>query len=254
MKAGGKLRLKVWLAVGSVVCAGIAAFALFDAGIWRFNYPSRDRFPIQGIDVSRHQGTIDWPAVAATREVQFAYIKATEGGDFRDAAFAENWAKSKQAGIARGAYHFFTFCRPGAEQARNFLAVVPAEPGTLPVAVDLEFGGNCSARPTLKALLAELNDFLGEIRKVHLRTPFFYVTSEFYDRYVKGNIKQFPAHHLWLRNIYSEPTQQGCARWTLWQFAHRGRLDGIAGPVDLNVFCGDQAAFASLIASVSATH
>jgi lysozyme len=254
MRIGAGLRLKILFAAAAVACAGIAAFALVDAGIVRFNHPSRDRFPIQGIDVSRHQGVIDWPAVAATKLVQFAYIKATEGGDFKDAAFAENWAKSKQAGVARGAYHFFTFCRPGTDQARNFLATVPAKAGALPIAVDLEFGGNCSARPSLEALLAELNDFLAAVRQAFPQTPVFYVTSEFYDRYMKRNIRRFPDHHLWLRNIYNEPAQRQCHLWTLWQFAHRGRLEGIAGPVDLNVFCGDWAAFASLGAAAASTN
>lgn len=254
MRIGAGLRLKVLFAGAAIACAGIAAFALFEAGIIRFNYPSRDRFPIQGIDVSRHQGTIDWQAVAATKLVQFAYIKATEGGDFQDAAFAENWRKSKQAGIARGAYHFFTFCRPGKDQAQNFLATVPVEANTLPIAIDLEFGGNCGTRPSPKALIAELNDFLSEVRKTYPKTPIFYVTSEFYDRYIKLNLRQFPAHRLWLRNIFHEPSQQRCALWTLWQYAHRGRVEGIAGPVDLNVFCGDQAAFASLLVSAAPTN
>lgn len=254
MTVRAKLRLKALFAAAAIACLGIAAFALFDAGIVRFNYPSRERFPIQGIDVSGHQGRIDWQSLAATKAVQFAYIKATEGGDFQDASFAENWRKSRQAGIVRGAYHFFTFCRPGKDQAKNFLATVPGEPNTLPIAVDLEFGGNCGARPSPKALLAELNDFLSEVQKTDPRKPVFYVTYEFYDRYMKDNLQQFPDHLLWLRNIYYEPAQKPCERWRLWQFGHRGRIDGIAGPVDLNVFCGDQAAFLGLLGSASATN
>lgn len=254
MRAGKGLRLRIAGAVAALAAFCLVAFPLFDAGIVRFNYPSRERFPIQGIDVSRHQGTIDWPAVAATGAVQFAYIKATEGGDFQDASFRENWVKAKQAGIARGAYHFFTLCRPGKDQAKNFLATVPREPGALPFAIDLEFGGNCGARPSAQALIAELADFLNEVRRVHPETPVFYVTYDFYDRYMKNNIGQFPDHHLWLRNIFYEPAQKNCDRWRLWQFAHRGRLDGIAGPVDLNVFCGDRAAFVGLLASVVSTN
>jgi Glycosyl hydrolases family 25 len=65
-----------------------------------------------GVDVSNHQGEIDWSALAGSN-VAFAYIKATEGGDFRDRRFQLNWDGAKRAGLARGAYHFFTQCRSG---------------------------------------------------------------------------------------------------------------------------------------------
>src|ERR687883_942901 len=61
--------------------------------------------PIQGIDVSRHQGRIDWASVSAAG-TQFAFIKATEGGDHMDERFLENWQGAKAAGIPRAAYHF----------------------------------------------------------------------------------------------------------------------------------------------------
>ena len=125
-----------------VAGAGLAFAACLYSGHW---HPSDSRFPAQGIDVSHHQGAIDWPLLPA-QGVDFAYIKASEGGDHRDRAFAANWSGARRAGIARGAYHFFTLCRPGADQAANFIAAVPAEPDALPPAVDLEYMGNCAAR------------------------------------------------------------------------------------------------------------
>ncbi len=231
----------------AIIALGALVYALFDRGLIRFNYPSPIRFPVRGIDVSHHQGVIDWKAVASDKTIRFAYIKATEGGDFKDRNFSENWKKSAEAGIIRGAYHFFTFCRPGRDQARNFLETVPWESDALPMAVDLEFGGNCDARPSLETLLAELTGFLSEIRKVHPQRPVFYVTPGFFNQYLKGNIPQFPDHDLWLRNIFYEPLQKPCAHWQFWQFADRDRIAGIGGPVDLNVFCGDQAMLYRLI-------
>jgi lysozyme len=84
-----------------------------------------------GVDVSNHQGDIDWPTLASSN-VAFAYIKATEGGDFRDKRFQLNWEGAKRAGLARGAYRFFTQCRSGAEQAKAFIAAVPRDEGALP--------------------------------------------------------------------------------------------------------------------------
>ncbi|WP_414707009.1 GH25 family lysozyme, partial [Rhizobium sp. UBA1881] len=72
-----------------------------------FSPPSLADYPIQGIDISHHQGAIDWSALAAQPNVRFAIMKATEGGDHRDTRFAENWQAAKNAGIVRGAYHFF---------------------------------------------------------------------------------------------------------------------------------------------------
>lgn len=101
---------------------------------------------MRGIDVSHHQGDIDWQRVAAD-DVAFAIIKATEGGDHIDDAFATNLSEARAAGLVVGAYHFFTFCRPGADQAKNFLAVVPRGEPMLPPVVDIEFWRQLPASP-----------------------------------------------------------------------------------------------------------
>ena len=107
-----------------------AALVLAAAGLivwygWLPHYrPAIEANESYGIDVSHHQGDIDWARVADD-DITFAYIKATEGGDFVDAQFADNWEQAGANGVDRGAYHFFTLCRPGLEQAENFLRVVP---------------------------------------------------------------------------------------------------------------------------------
>src|ERR1700754_3700231 len=108
----------------AILIVAFAAFA-YGFGMLRFNNPSLTRYPIQGIDVSHHQGAIDWKTVAVQPNVRFVIMKATEGGDHRDSLFAENWQRAGEAGLVRGAYHFFTFCRPGRDQAQNVLATVP---------------------------------------------------------------------------------------------------------------------------------
>jgi Glycosyl hydrolases family 25 len=96
------------LSVGGTLAAILAYHYEFQlAPLW---------YNVIGVDVSNHQGDIDWPALAGSK-IAFAYIKATEGGDFRDKRFQLNWEGAKRAGLARGAYHFFTQCRSGAEQA-----------------------------------------------------------------------------------------------------------------------------------------
>ena len=104
--------------------------------------------PIHGIDVSRHQGNIDWRAVAQAG-TRFAYIKATDGGDYLDPNFRSNWEQARAAGIPRGAYHFVYWCRPASEQVAWFAANVPAEADALPPVLDLEWnnGSSCKHSP-----------------------------------------------------------------------------------------------------------
>lgn len=200
---------------------------------WR---PASTRYPLRGIDVSHHQGAIDWPRVARDG-IAFAYIKATEGGDHRDRRFVENHRAARAAGLQVGAYHFFTFCRAGAEQAVNFLAVAPPLSDALPPAIDLEFGGNCDRVPDGPTLRRELTAFLAPIEAAYGRPVILYVTPEFLDAY-RGDV---PTRGLWRRSLFRRPDD--AAPWLLWQYHNRGRVDGIDGPVDLNVFHADRAAF-----------
>lgn len=184
----------------------------------------------QGIDVSHHQGRIDWRKLPG-QGVHFAYLKATEGGDHRDRLFAANWAAAKQAGIARGAYHYFTLCRTGAAQAANFIAVVPVDPAALPPAVDLEFLGNCPKRPTRDAFHAELATFLRAVEARYGKQVILYLTQEFDRAYQVSTRIDRP---LWLRSLGTEPTF-GARPWHMWQVSHSRHVNGIATPVDWNV-------------------
>eukprot|EP01042_Synura_sphagnicola_P030441 gene30441-39226_t len=122
------------------------------------NYPSKGdarphpgveaarQYPIQGIDISRWQGEIDWASVKAAG-TRFVYIKATEGGDHIDPAFLRNWEGARRAGIPRGAYHFVYWCRPAHEQAVWFKQHIPNDPEALPPVLDLEWNGHSKTCP-----------------------------------------------------------------------------------------------------------
>ena len=167
-----------------LVGAGIGLYEAFQHGWVRFNYPSPSRYPFAGVDVSHHRGDIDWAAARADG-IAFAYIKATEGGDLVDSRFKMNWDRARAAGLAVGAYHFFTFCRDGASQASNFLDTVPRAVDALPPAVDLEFGGNCSKVPGEEELFRQLRAFLDPVRAATGREPVLYITREFFDAHLK---------------------------------------------------------------------
>lgn len=170
-----------WL-VGAVV-----AVIVMLAGLFWFAFVPNWRPPLRdgeryGVDVSAHQGEIDWRRVAADK-IGFAYIKASEGGGFTDSRFGQNWSGAGDAGLDRGAYHFFTLCRRGNEQARHFLAVAPPDPRALAPAVDLELAGNCSRRPPGAEVEAELGGFLEIVEAAWGQPALLYVRDDWEDRY-----------------------------------------------------------------------
>src|SRR5688572_25770827 len=133
------------LAILPVLCTML--YASLERGWLRFNHPRRSEFPVQGVDVSHHQGTIDWLRLRQA-DLRFAYIKATEGTAFDDPRFVANWHGARAADLVPGAYHFYSLCKSGAEQAAHFLDALASVPRpALPPAVDLEFGGNCANPP-----------------------------------------------------------------------------------------------------------
>lgn len=189
--------------------------------------PDRTRFPVRGIDVSHHQGTIDW-AAARGDDVAFAYLKASEGGDHRDRQFPRNLAEANRLGLPVGAYHYFTFCRPGADQAKNFVEAVRSGQTQLPPVVDLEFDGNCDRRPSSEELRREVETFIGAVEMRFDRALVYYAPHDFLEVYGDA----LPPRSLWRRSIGKEPESSD---WTIWQFDPAGRVAGIEGDVDLNV-------------------
>ena len=223
----------------------LISFVFFELGYVRLNYPDKSAYPVHGLDISHHQDVIDWD-VLAREDISFLFIKATEGGDHKDTQFARNWQRAGELGIARGAYHFFTFCKTGAEQARNYMDSVPIGENTLPPVIDLEFGGNCSARPPKEEVLSEIADFSRIVKQKYGKTPIIYATRQSYKSFLAGEDVEYP---IWIRNIYSKPKLPDGKQWTFWQYANRGRLYGIRGFVDFNVFNGTAEEFERFVSS-----
>ncbi len=197
-----------------------------------------DDHGIKGIDVSKYQGPIDWATVRASG-VSFAYVKATEGGDRVDDRFAENWAAAKAAGVPRGAYHFYYFCRTGAEQAAWFIRNVPADPDALPPVLDMEWNPDspsCKRRPPVAEIHREMASFLRIVEKHYGKRPMIYTSVDFHR---DALVAAFPQHHFWLRSVAGHPSlKYGSRSFAMWQHTATGRVPGISGNVDQNVFVG----------------
>jgi lysozyme len=212
-----------------VVLAAASAAAAWGWFFWLPSFrPDLREGERYGIDVSHHQGTIDWGRVSQD-DISFAYVKATEGADLVDGRFLDNWRDAGAAGLDRGAYHYFTLCSDGEEQAQNFLRVVPDDPEALPPAVDLELAGNCGGRPDRSVVERELETFLALVEDATGRAAVLYVGDDFEERYpVRATI----GRPLWHPRFLRRPDVEG---WVLWQVSGFAEVDGVTGRVDLDV-------------------
>ena len=233
------MRLRSWAAIGLGIAIGVAFLAV-QVVYPRLEFAARG-YSVRGVDVSAHQDSIDWDRLKADG-VAFAYIKASEGETFNDARFSRNWYAAGQAGLLRGAYHFFTQCRSGKAQAENFIRIVPVDPGALPPVIDAEHMGPCKQTPAVKDVAAEIEVFLKTLQAHYKLRPIIYTTRQFHDAYLAG---KFPKERFWIRQLFKEP-QFRDTQWIFWQYHHNGRRAGVSGPVDLNAFRGTRAELEAL--------
>jgi lysozyme len=199
---------------------------------------------IQGIDVSRWQDEIDWEKVrdAGTR---FAFIKATEGGDYLDPNFRRNWEGAKKAGVPRGAYHFVWWCRPAKDQVRWFKRHIPRDSDALPPVLDVEWqnGSQCTRKVSREDALAKIRTMLAALQAHTGKKPIIYTDINFHEDILEGEFNDYP---YWLRST-AAPLKHRYARtkWEFWQFTTTGRVPGITGDVDRNAFFGSESEFAA---------
>ena len=191
---------------------------------------------VHGIDVSHHQGDIDWKRLARAEHtgsgIHFVFMKATEGSDWADSAFQYNFAQARANGFIRGAYHFFSNTSPAEEQARFFCSRVQLDANDLPPVLDVETRGNYG----LDSLQLEVKTWLRHVERHYGVKPILYTSRRFKERYL--NDDTLNAYPFWIAHYYVDSlTYQG--PWTFWQHTDRGRLPGIRGRVDMNVFNGD---------------
>jgi len=215
--------------------------------------PGPAQFPIQGIDVSKYQGTVDWSA-AAKGGVRFAYIKATEGGDRFDDNFQANWDGARAAGIPTGAYHFYYFCRPVEEQAAWFKTHVPPAPDALPPVLDMEWNPQsptCKLRPPAAKIKQDMQTFLADMESFYGKRPIIYTTVDFHRDVLPG---EFNAYPYWLRSVAGHPSNRYSDRkWAFWQFTATGTVPGVGGKVDRNAFAGTEKDWQAFLAQSTAT-
>ncbi|MDE6845459.1 MAG: hypothetical protein K2J99_06795 [Lachnospiraceae bacterium] len=193
-------------------------------------------FEVRGVDVSHYQGTIDWEKLAG-QDLDFAFIKATEGSGHVDECFADNWQEAGKTDLYIGAYHFFSFDSDGEKQAELYIDTVGSLDGKIAPAVDVEFYGDKKSNPPQKdELVSELKKMLETLEEHYQAKPVIYTTYKVYHEYIKGEFDEYP---LWIRNVYYQPVFTAGNKWTFWQYTDTAVLEGYQGTekyIDMNVF------------------
>ena len=189
------------------------------------------QYKVHGIDVSHHQGSINWKMVKQMRDkdlkIDFAFIKATEGITHKDSRFRYNWTKAKEQKIIRGAYHYFKPHQKGEIQANHFIRNVKLKKGDFPPVIDIEERGNISSERLMKGLLICAK----KLEKHYGVKPIIYTYHDFYKLNFDNTFNQYP---LWIAHYYvQKPNNQ---QWNFWQHNDKGRVSGINYPVDFNVY------------------
>lgn len=228
-----KVFITMLFAVLILVCA------LVYTGVIQINGLAASRYEIRGVDVSAYQGEIDWQTLSK-ENIDFAFIKATEGSTRVDEYFEKNLENAKKTDLKTGAYHFFSFESAGETQAQNFIKTVGEI--TLPPVIDVEYYGKFNRKNSdIPAIKKELRIMVEMLKEHYGQTPIIYATKASKNEILGDG---FDDCFLWLRSVYFPVNNKN--GWTFWQYSNRGRLKGYSGKekyIDLNVFRGTRAEF-----------
>lgn len=242
------LTRKIFIGIVIVVFCSMLLFAiLVYKKIIFLNNPSDERYPITGIDISHYQGDIIWSDIEK-QNIDFAFIKATEGSNFVDEYFKQNWINAQETSIAIGAYHFFSFDSSVETQAENFISTVGSLKGKLPPVIDFEFYSNYENNPPdVKTTRKALQMFLNTLENYYGVKPIIYATLKTYNLYIKDEFNDYP---LWIRNVYYSPNIGMKNKWKFWQYTDRAVLEGYHGDekyIDMNIFNGTEEDFRKML-------
>lgn len=232
-----------WLGGIGVICLYIWGFYSFFVGPtgfrWRAlygdaNYPQG--YSIHGIDISHYQGIIDWDKLSEAtvdgNSLKFVIIKSTEGTSSLDENFNDNFFQAREYGFIRGAYHFWSNQSDARAQANYFLKKVRLQKGDLPPVLDIEH------KPKNKSVEDFQRDVLTWLHivenKYHVK-PILYTYYKFKEQYLSAPV--FDDYPYWIAHYYVEKVEYK-GPWKFWQHTDAGKLDGIKGYVDLNIYNG----------------
>ncbi|MDX2362646.1 MAG: GH25 family lysozyme [Crocinitomicaceae bacterium] len=181
-----------------------------------------------GIDISHHQGEIDWDTFFHSTDsiITFVYCKATEGLNHVDSQYETNRDELLEHGMPHGAYHFFLPNKDGLQQAKHFLTIYSPTQNDLPPVLDAEVEGSSDAE-----IIERMKIWLTHVEEETGKRPLIYTSYNFYKDIFKG---KFPGYKFWIANYNTIASRFEDEEIIHWQFSDNGEMPGISGPVDLN--------------------
>ncbi|WP_461145605.1 GH25 family lysozyme [Salinifilum aidingensis] len=202
--------------------------------------------PVEGIDVSNHNGSIDWKQVAGSGK-KFTFVLATDGTSFTSPTYSQQYHGAKDAGMIAGAYHF---ARPGSsgpeEQANRFLDVADYQQDgkSLPPVLDLEVdpnSGGCYGK-SVDQMHQWVDGFNNTVKERTGEKPIIYANPSFWQQCM-GGTDSYNDHPLWLAayEVDQPSVPAGFDNWDFWQYTDEGAVPGISGNTDINLFREGQA-------------
>lgn len=186
---------------------------------------------IYGIDVSNHQGKIDWKKVKKWNEnkIYFVYIKATEGATYRDKMYDINIKGAKSNNILIGSYHYFKTTSTVQDQFENFKNTVEKNKQDLIPLVDVEEMNEWNS----KLFNKNFTEFLNLVESYFGAKPMIYTVNSFYN---KNLSKKYKIYKFMIgRYGKNEPFMKDNHEWFIWQFSESGNVKGINKKVDINI-------------------
>ena len=233
-----------WVGGGLIVVLYVYFFYLIFVGPfgfrWRALYGDIS-YPVgyetHGIDISHHQGRIDWDrlrdeALINEKPVRFVMIKATEGATRVDDKFYTNFHNAREYGFTRGAYHFYGKRSTAKQQAEFFIRKVHLDVGDLPPVLDVE---DKPASQTPEEFKRSVLEWLHIVERHYGVKPIIYTYYKFKMQYLDDPV--FDQYPYWIAHYYVDKVEYE-GPWLFWQHTDAGRLPGIKGYVDFNVFNG----------------
>lgn len=238
----GRFALYVWAGIILVAIAYIGLFYYFFVSPYSFRWKAiygepeyPEGYDVRGIDISHYQTGIKWEklrnASLNNDPIRFIIIKATEGKDLFDDDFNDNFFQAKENDFIRGAYHFFVPGVDATAQANFYLHQVHLVPGDLPPVLDIEKIGKL----TKQQLQKDVKKWLDIVEKKYGVKPILYTSYKFKKDYLNEPV--FNEYPYWIAHYYINKLEYK-GDWVMWQHTDCGKVEGIKGFVDCNIFNG----------------
>lgn len=218
---------------------------------------------IYGIDISKYQHVIKkrvypikWNQLRITHlgtasrkaihgqvnyPISFIYIKSTEGKSLLNPFYKADYKQARAHGFSVGTYHFFSIYSPAAAQAAHFLRHSHISKGDFPPVLDVEPSPQQIAKMGgPEVLFKAVRTWLTIVEQRMGRRPILYISQQFVNRYLPlaPDIKR--DYDIWIAR-YGEYKPD--VHLVYWQLCPDGRVQGIQGEVDINVFNGYKEVF-----------